>query len=163
LQEFIFPWVIVKKLTLERSVEVEVACSVEQVYDLWGNLENVPRWMPLVKSVRRLPGDRELWHWTFGLGFPLLTEWTSRSTRRIPLHLVAWESVSGLPNQGSVEFFPTDRGCRLRLTLAFDLPGGIVGTLLEKIGLERWLEENLVESLNRFQSQIEAEVFRQNS
>jgi hypothetical protein len=41
------------------------------------------------------------------------------------------------------------------------LPAGLVGVLLEKIGLEHWLEENLVESLNRFQSQIEAEVLRQ--
>jgi uncharacterized membrane protein len=146
---------------LKRSVEVDVACSIEQVYDLWGSLENVPRWMPLVKSVRPLPGDEDLWHWTFGLGFPLLTEWTSRITQRIPLQLIAWQSVSGLSNQGSVEFFPTERGCRLRLTLAFDLPGGLVGALLEKIGLERWLEENLVESLNRFQAQIEAEVLRQ--
>ena len=152
---------VVKKLMLERSVEVEVACSVEQVYNLWGNLENVPRWMPLVKSVRRLPGEEESWHWRFGLGFPLLTEWTSRMTRRIPLGLIAWESVSGLPNHGCAEFFRTDRGCRLRLTLAFDLPGGILGALLEKIGLERWLEANLVESLNRFQSQIEEEVLRQ--
>ena len=90
---------MMKKLMLERSVEVEVACSAEQVYELWGNLENVPRWMPLVKSVRRLPEDEELWHWTFGLGFPLLTKWTSRITRRIPLRLVAWESVSALSSQ----------------------------------------------------------------
>ncbi|EKU99137.1 polyketide cyclase/dehydrase and lipid transport protein [Leptolyngbya sp. PCC 7375] len=151
----------VKKLTLERSVEVEVACSVTQVYDLWENLENMPQWMPMVKCVRRLPGDQGLYHWTFGLGFPLLTEWTSRITRRIPLRLIAWESVSGLANHGSAEFFPTDQGCRLLLTLAFDLPGGLVGMLLENIGLERWLEENLVESLNRFQAQIETEVLRQ--
>lgn len=146
---------------LQRSVEVEVICSVQQVYDLWENLENVPRWMPLVKSVKRLKSNDELWHWTFGLGFPLLTEWTSRITRRIPLRLIAWSSVSGLSNQGSAEFFPTDRGCRLRLTLAFNLPGGIVGVFLENIGLDRWLEANLAESLNRFQSQIEAEVLRQ--
>lgn len=152
---------VVKKLMLERSVEIEVACSVKQVYDLWENLENVPRWMPLVNNVRRLPGEEEFWHWRFGLGFPLLTEWTSRITRRIPLRLIAWESVSGLPNHGRAEFFPTDLGCRLRLTIAFDLPGGILGALLEKIGLERWLEANLVESLNRFQSQIEGEVLRQ--
>ncbi len=160
-QELIFLWVIVEKVTLERNVEVEVDCSVAQVYDLWENLENVPRWMPLVKSVRRLPGEEELWRWTFGLGFPLLTEWTSRISQRIPLRLISWESVSGLPNQGSAEFFSTDRGCRLRLTLAFDLPGGIVGAFLENIGLDRWLEANLKESLNRFQSQIEAEVLRQ--
>jgi hypothetical protein len=36
-----------------------------------------------------------------------------------------------------------------------------VGSLLEKIGLDRWLEENLVDSLHRFQTQIEAEVRRQ--
>jgi uncharacterized membrane protein len=146
---------------LEHSVEVEVDCSAKQVYDLWGNLENVPRWMTLVKKVRRLAGDDDLWHWTFGLEFPLLIEWTSRITQRIPLRLIAWESISGLPNQGRVEFFPTDRGCRLRLTLAFDLPGGIVGAFLEGVGVERWLEANLVESLNRFQSQIETEVLRQ--
>ena len=179
------------KLILQRSVEVDVACSVEQVYDLWENLENVPRWMPLVKSVRRLrqgerytlkglissasrdlatrknhndlgpSSDEELWHWTFGLGFPLLIEWTSRITQRIPLRLIAWDSVSGLSNRGSAEFFPTDCGCRLRLTLAFDTPGGIVGTFLETIGVEHWLEANLAESLNRFQAQIEAEVLRQ--
>lgn len=146
---------------LQRSVEVDVNCSVQQVYDLWGNMENVPRWIPLVKSVKRLRGDGELWHWTFGLGFPLLTEWTSLITRRIPLQLIAWDSVSGLSNQGVAEFFPTDRGCRLRLTLAFDLPEGIAGAFLKNIGLDHWLEVNLAQSLTQFQSQIEAEVLRQ--
>lgn len=146
---------------LQRSVEVEVKCSVQQVYDLWSNLENVPRWMPLVKSVRRLPGYDELWHWTFGLGFPLLTEWTSLITRRVPSKLIAWNSVTGLSNHGVAEFFPTEQGCRLRLTLAFDLPGGIAGAFLNNIGLDRWLEANLATTLTRFQSQIEAEVRRQ--
>jgi len=147
---------------LQRSVEVEVNCSVQQVYDLWENLENVPRWIPLVKNVKRVRGDEELWHWIFGLGFPLVTEWTSRITRRIPLRLIAWNSVSGLSNQGVAEFFPTDQGCRLRLTLAFDLPGGVVGIFLQNIGLDYWLEVNLAQSLTQFRYQIEAEVLRQN-
>lgn len=146
---------------LEQTVEVEVECSARQVYDLWGNLENFPRWMPLVKKVRRLPGNEDFWKWTFGLGFPLLTEWTSHITRRIPPRLIAWESISGLPNQGVAEIFPTDQGCRLRLTLAFASPEGIMGALVERIGVDRWLEANLVESLNQFKSQIEAEVLRQ--
>lgn len=148
-------------LMLERQVEVDVACSVQQVYNLWHNLENVPRWMPLVKSVKRLPGQPDLWRWQFGLRFPLIVEWVSRIEQRIPEQLIAWKSVSGLRNQGQAEFFPSDRGCRLRLTLTFVLPGGIVGKGLETIGLDRWLEENLVDSLNRFQTQIEAEVQRQ--
>jgi len=47
---------------LQRSVEVELNCSVQQVYDLWENLENVPRWMLLVKNVKRVRGDKEWWH-----------------------------------------------------------------------------------------------------
>lgn len=97
-------------MMINRSVEVEVACSVEQVYSLWNNMENVPRWMPLVKDVKLLSGTDNLSRWTFGPGAPLLIEWTSRITRRIPLRLIAWESVSGLPNQGHADFFPTDPG-----------------------------------------------------
>ena len=146
---------------LTRQVEVDVACSVEQVYDLWDNLENVPRWMPLVKCVKRLPGESDLWRWQFGLRFPLLVEWVAHIEQRIPGKLIAWKSVSGLHNWGKAEFFPSDRGCRLALTLAFELPGGLVGAMLEAVGLDRWLEDNLVDSLHRFQTQIEAEVQRQ--
>ncbi|MEO1095661.1 MAG: SRPBCC family protein [Cyanobacteria bacterium J06638_28] len=148
-------------LMLERQVEVDVACSVEQVYDLESKLENVPCWMPLIKSGQSLHNAPDLWRWQFGLRFPLIVEWVSHIEQRMPGRLIAWKSVSGLRNQGKAEVFPSDRGCRLRLTLEFALPGGWVGTMLEKIGLDRWLEENLVDSLNRFQTQIEAEVHRQ--
>lgn len=57
----------------DRSLEIEIACSVKQVYDLWEDMGNMPRWMPLVKEVKRLPGDEELWQWKFGLGAPLLS------------------------------------------------------------------------------------------
>lgn len=146
--------------TIERSVEVDIACSVEEVYNLWENLENMPRWIPLVKEVKVLPGAEQLSRWQFGLGGPLLTEWTSRITQRIPMQLIAWESVSGLPNHGSAQFIPTDQGCRLRLQLAFNLPGGIVGKLIKGVGVERWLEANLLETLKRFKALIEKEVLR---
>jgi uncharacterized membrane protein len=149
-----------QEYTIERSVEVDIACSVEEVYNLWESLENMPRWIPLVKEVKVLPGAEQLSRWQFGLGAPLLTEWTSRITQRIPMQLIAWESVSGLPNHGSAQFIPTDQGCRLCLKLAFNLPGGIVGKLIKGIGAERWLEANLVETLKRFQTLIEKEILR---
>jgi uncharacterized membrane protein len=145
----------------EYRVEVKFPYSVEEVYELWQNLENVPRWMPLVKEVKVLPGSEELSRWKFGLGFPLITEWTSHITQRVPQKLIAWESISGFSNRGCAEFFPTEQGCRLRLTVAFELPGGIIGAFLETVGVDRWLEANLVESLNRFRSLIEEEILRQ--
>lgn len=146
--------------TLERCVEIEVNCSVDEVYSLWDNLENMPKWMPFVKEVKIISEANHLSRWKFGLGGLLQIEWTSRITERIPLRSIKWESVSGVPNCGYAQFFSTDRGCLLRLTLAFNLPGGIVGALIKGVGVERWLEVNLQQGLVRFKALIEAEVSR---
>lgn len=58
----------------DRSLEVEVTCSVEQVYKLWEDIQNIPRWIPLVKEVKILLSDDNLSHWNFGLEAPLLTK-----------------------------------------------------------------------------------------
>jgi uncharacterized membrane protein len=47
---------------IDRSLEVEVSCSVKQVYEFWRDMQNIPRWMPLVKEVKILPGDENLSH-----------------------------------------------------------------------------------------------------
>ncbi|AGY59024.1 SRPBCC family protein [Gloeobacter kilaueensis] len=146
---------------IERSIEVEVAAPLAAVYAIWADLENLPRWMRFVKSVRILPGTEDLSRWQFGLAAPLVVEWTSRITRRIPLRLIAWESVSGLTNRGSAEFFPTERGCRLKLTLSFDSPSGLAGEFLQRLGVERWVDENLIDDLRRFQSLVEQDTPRQ--
>ncbi|BAC88783.1 SRPBCC family protein [Gloeobacter violaceus] len=143
---------------IERTVEVDVAAPVAQVYAIWADMENLPRWMRFVQEVKILPGAGDLSRWKFGPAAPLLVEWTSRITRRIPLRLIGWESVSGLSNRGSAEFFPTERGCRLRLTLSFDTPGGMVGAFLDRVGVQRWVDENLLDDLKRFQTMVEAET-----
>jgi uncharacterized membrane protein len=143
---------------LERTVEVEVARPLAEVYALWADVENLPRWMRFVQSVEVLPGEGDLSRWRFGPGAPLLVEWTSRTTRRIPQRLIAWESVSGLTNRGVAEFFPTEKGCRLRLTLAFDTPGGLVGAFLKQVGVHRWVDENLIDDLRRFRALVEQPV-----
>ncbi|MBW4699810.1 MAG: SRPBCC family protein [Aphanocapsa lilacina HA4352-LM1] len=142
---------------IERTVEVDVAASVAQVYAIWADMENLPRWMRFVQEVKILPGAGDLSRWKFGLAAPLVVEWTSRITRRIPLRFIGWESVSGLSNRGSAEFFPSERGCRLQLTLAFDTPSGMVGAFLDRVGVQRWVDENLVEDLERFQQMVEAD------
>jgi uncharacterized membrane protein len=140
------------------SAELEVAASVEEVYDFWNNIENVPLWLPLVKEIKRLSHKEEVLHWKLGFGFPLITEWTSHITQCIPHQLIAWESISGLLNQGSAEFFPTEKGCRIRLCLSFDVPSGIIATFLDNIGIDRWLQTNLEESLHRFQCLLEKDI-----
>ena len=76
-------------LMLKRQVEVDVACSVKQVCDLGNNLENVPRWLPLIKNVQPVPGQADRWRWQFGLRFSLLVEWVSHIEQRLPVMIPA--------------------------------------------------------------------------
>ena len=143
---------------LERTVEMRVERPLELVYKLWADMENLPQWMEFVQDVKIIsqPGEQEISRWRFGSG-PLSVTWTSRTTRKIPLRLIAWESISGLKNRGQVEFFPEDSGCRLKLALAFETPGGVVGAFLEQVGVTRWIDENLVTDLKRFKALIETQ------
>lgn len=134
---------------LERTVELVVDAPLARVYALWADLENLPKWMQYVDRVTldlNRPGYSQ---WRFGMA-PLFVEWTARITRQIPLRLLAWEGVSGLPNRGQIEFFPVGQGCRLRMTLAVGMPDGIVGEVVKQIGLGNWLDENLRADLERF-------------
>jgi len=53
---------------LEHSVLVEVDAPVELVWDLWSDLEQMPRWMKWIESVRVLEDDPEAIALEAGLG-----------------------------------------------------------------------------------------------
>ncbi|WP_287130041.1 SRPBCC family protein [Candidatus Cyanaurora vandensis] len=139
---------------LERTVELVVAAPVAKVYELWADLKNLPQWMQYVDRVSLDPVRLGYSQWRFGRE-PLFVEWTARITRKIPLRLVAWESVAGLANRGQIEFFPVAAGCRLRLTVAVAAPGGLVGAFIQQVGLGHWLDENLLADLKRFARLVE--------
>jgi uncharacterized membrane protein len=50
---------------LEHSVQVEVAAPIEHVWDLWQNIELMPRWMKWIESVKVLEDKPELSRWKF--------------------------------------------------------------------------------------------------
>ncbi|WP_218081965.1 SRPBCC family protein [Anthocerotibacter panamensis] len=144
---------------IERSVELVVQAPVARVYELWSDFENLSRWMRFVDRVTLDPDRPGYSRWRFGID-PLFVEWTARITRMIPLRLVAWESVSGLPNRGQIDFFPVDQSCRLKLTLAVAAPGGVVGAVVEQVGLGRWLDENIRADLVQFGKLVEESMSR---
>ncbi len=134
---------------VERTVELTIRCPVEEVYALWADLENLPRWMRYIKEVRLDPLRPGHSRWKFGID-PLFVEWSSRITQQIPLRLVAWESVEGLENRGRIDFFPEGPYCRLRLNVAVSAPGGVVGVFIAQVGLGTWIDQNLQADLERF-------------
>lgn len=135
---------------LEHTVQVEVAVPIEQVWGLWSSLEKMPQWMRWIDEVSISPEDPEISRWklsTAGLDF----SWNSRITKLIPHQIIRWESIDGLPNRGAIRFYDRKPGVIVKLTVAYDLPGG-VGSLMDNLFLGRLVESNLQADLERFKA-----------
>jgi uncharacterized membrane protein len=89
---------------------IHVLAPVEEVFAFWDNVENFPRFMSHLKSVRRAGDGRT--HWVATGPGGVSVEWTAVETRREPNKLLAWstEPGSSLQNAGSVRFSTDSNG-----------------------------------------------------
>jgi uncharacterized membrane protein len=133
---------------LEHTVQVEVAVPIEQIWQLWADLEQMPRWMKWIDSVQILPENPELSRWKLaasGLEF----SWQSKILKQIPQQIIEWESVNGLPNRGAIRFYDRKGSSVVKLSVAFGIPG-VVAKLMDNLFLGRLVESTLQADLERF-------------
>jgi uncharacterized membrane protein len=145
----------------ELGVRVERAVTVarprEEVYQFWRNLENLPRFMNHVQSVRVIDDQRS--HWVAKAPGGRTVEWDAEIINEIPNELIGWRSLEGsqVQNAGSVHFKDAadGRGVEVRVLLQYNPPAGLVGATLAKL----WGEEpgqQIQEDLRRFKTILEA-------
>ena len=133
---------------LEHTVQVEVDIPIELAWNLWSDLEQMPRWMKWIDSVEVLKDDPELSRWKLASsGFQF--SWLSRIVNLIPQQIIQWESVDGLPNRGAVRFYDRHNGSIVKLTVAYDIPG-ILGKLMDNLFLGNIVESTIQADLERF-------------
>ena len=93
-----------------RVIDVTKAVTVNQspskVYRLWRDLENLPRFMAHLDSVRVLDDRRS--HWKAKGPAGMRIEWDAEIIDDRPGQLLTWQSVEGadVVNSGSVRFVP---------------------------------------------------------
>jgi uncharacterized membrane protein len=133
---------------LEHSVQVEVDAPIDFVWNLWSDLEQMPRWMKWIDSVKVLDDNPELSHWKLASGGFEFT-WLSRILKLVPHQIIQWESVDGLPNRGAVRFYDRHGSSIVRLTAAYAIPG-FLGKLMDNLFLGRIVESTLQADLERF-------------
>lgn len=130
-----------------------------EVYRFWRNLENLPRFMEHVESVRELDRRRSAWVVRGPLGQDL--EWTAEIITDRENELIAWESLPGaeVENAGSVWFEPVAGGAatEVKVALQYQPPAGAIGAVAAKI-LGEAPEQQLENDLAKFKSLIEAGV-----
>jgi uncharacterized membrane protein len=133
---------------LEHSVQVEVEVPIEQVWALWSDLEQMPRWMKWIDSVKILEDNPELSRWKLASGNFEFT-WLSRILKNIPHQIIQWESVDGLPNRGAIRFYDRHGSSIVRMTFAYAIPG-FLGKLMDNLFLGRIVESTVQADLERF-------------
>lgn len=133
---------------LEHTVQVEVDAPMDLVWNLWSDLEQMPRWMKWIDSVKVLVDDPDLSRWKLASGTFQFT-WLSRIVKLEKHQIIQWESVDGLPNRGAVRFYDRHEGSIVKLTIAYAIPG-ILGPLMDNLFLGQIVESTIQADLDRF-------------
>lgn len=133
---------------LEHSAQVEVALPVGAVWDLWSDLEQMPRWMKWIDAVKILEDQPELSRWKLASGSFEFT-WLSKILKEVPNQIIQWESVDGLPNRGAIRFYDRKaEGSIVKLTVGYKVPG-ILGWM-DNLFLGQIVESTLQADMDRF-------------
>ena len=128
----------------------------EEVYAFWRDLENLPRFMVHLESVRQLDDRRSYWKVRAPLGTTV--EWTAEIVEDRPDELISWRSIEDaqVPNSGTVRFIraPGGRGTEVHLELQYDPPAGAVGATIAKL-FGREPSQQVDGDLRRFKQVLE--------
>ncbi|MCO5586284.1 hypothetical protein L7F22_040223 [Adiantum nelumboides] len=115
---------------LDTTAQIEVPVPLSVAWDLWTDRERVNRWMPWIHSIKVLKDRPELSKWclkynAFGQNFEFT--WTAKNLQPIRNQKIHWRSVDGLPNRGTVRFYPRSSSTvGVELTISFEVPEVLV-------------------------------------
>ncbi|XP_006288540.2 uncharacterized protein LOC17881236 [Capsella rubella] len=110
----------------ECKVKMKVEVPVSVAYGLYSQRESIPRWMTFISSVKVLKDKPDLSRWTLkykAFGQNLEYAWLAKNLQPLPNQKIHWISLEGLPNRGTVRFFPLGpSSCEVELTFAYEVP-----------------------------------------
>lgn len=120
-------------IKVEKSVTIDRPAS--ELYSFWRNFQNLPSFMDHLESVTVQDDKRS--HWVAKAPAGTTVEWDAEIINEKENQLIAWRSLEGadVDNAGSVRFEEATggRGTVVKVTLEYNPPGGVVGSLIAKL------------------------------
>ncbi|MGE5815321.1 MAG: SRPBCC family protein [Acidobacteriota bacterium] len=144
-----------------RGVHVKESITIgrplDELYRFWRNLENLPRFMEHLESVRVTGTDRS--HWIARGPAGARVEWDAEIINEVENQVIGWRSLPGstVASAGSVNFDDAgaDRGTRITVHLQYDPPAGKLGAMFAKLFGEE-PSQQVREDLRRLKRLLEA-------
>ena len=134
--------------SIDKSIDVNV--PVRTAYNQWTQFEEFPRFLEGVQEVRQLD-DKRL-HWRANIGGKE-KEWDAEIVEQMPDQVVAWRSISGADNWGTVGFLSMGPNTtRVTLTIGYE-PEGVVENVGDTLGV---VSRRVEGDLRRFKEYIES-------
>jgi uncharacterized membrane protein len=135
---------------------VTIDRPIEDVFSFWRNLENLPRFMRHLESVKQTDATHS--HWVARGPMGSAIEWDAEIFNEKPNELIAWRSVEGseVDHAGSVRFqkAPADRGTEVHVSLNYEPPGGRIGASIAWLFREE-PRAQIEDDLRRFKQVME--------
>lgn len=136
----------------EHGASVTVNAPIHQVYQLYTHFNDYPKFMTFVKEVTYLDDERS--HWVVEIAGR--HEWDAVNEHWVADRQIGWRSVDGLANRGIAAFQPIgDDATRLTVTVSYDPPAGVLGTLGEALGAGGEFERRLQHDLEHFAAMVD--------
>lgn len=139
---------------IEKTIRVNA--PRDQVFRLWRNFENLPRFMSHLERVSVTGPKRS--RWTVKAPAGMHVEWEAEIINEIPNELIAWQSIGNpmVASAGSVRFEGgLDGQTAIHVSLQYDPPGGEVGHAVATL-LGEDAGQRIEEDLENFQSAVES-------
>ena len=117
---------------VEASVDIEA--PVEQVYDYWETLQNLPKFMVNIEEIRETGPDMTHWKVKGPLGAKI--EFDVRTTQQEQNEALGWNSIDGdVQTSGQVRFRELSEGnTRVETTINYwDPPAGRLGEVASRL------------------------------
>ena len=123
------------------GIKVQRAITVnrprDQMFRIWRNTENLPRFMKHLKSVKVDSNDSGRSHWVTTGPLDRDIEWDAEIIEERENEYLAWSSLPGsvVESRGSVHFMdaPGERGTILHVSMEYQPPAGSLGAAFAKL------------------------------
>lgn len=139
-------------VTVQKSITV--GAGIDDVYGLWADLENLPRFFGHVRAVERRTDGRSEWHVRGPGRLPI--RWIAQIVDHEPSRHMTWRTISGpIAHTGTIQFEPVDdETTRVHVRMSYRPPAGSIGhSLAALLGWDP--KHTLDEDLQRMKQLLE--------